>query len=131
MVVVCLLGFVRLDVRGCRRSREAGVGRLLQYWMQKAGALLASYPAATPACWDALVEVPVAAHAELELLAVAATEEQREAEDGGGVQAALCEALRGQVIPKALRPLVLGLSWEGASEDQLRVSKRPEGGEEL
>ena len=114
-----LLGFVRKDIRACHQLLDPGVGKLLQYWVQKAAAVLASYPTAAPACWQALLEVPLSAHQELALLSLKGTA-------AGANAAALAEALRGKVVPGVIRLLVTCLG-AATSEDQLRVSWR--GGE--
>ena len=118
-MVGALLGFVRMDIRACHQLLDPGVGKLLQYWVQKAAAVLASYPTAAPACWQALLEVPLSAHQELALLSLKGAAE-------GANAAALAEALRGKVVPGAVRLLVACLGG-ATSEDQLRVSWR--GGE--
>lgn len=102
----------RRDIRACHRLLEPGVGKLLLYWLQKARFVLAGHPTAAPACWAGLLELPLCGCAELDLLAAAA--------GGGGSAAQLADALRAQVLPKAVALLATCLSATTA-EDQLRV----------
>lgn len=114
-----VLGFIRRDIRACHTLLDPGVGKLLQYWVQKARAVLGSYPGVAPACWSWALEVPLAAHQELALLAAAAS-------GGSSSAAALGEALREQLLPRAVQLLVACLSSTTA-EDKLRVSMQGEG----
>lgn len=109
-----VLGFIRRDIRACHTLLDPGVGKLLQYWVQKARAVLGSFPSAAPPCWSAALEVPLAAHQELALLAAAVS-------GGSSSAAALGEALREQLLPRAVQLLVACLSATLA-EDKLRVS---------
>ena len=104
------LAAARRDVRACHTLLEPGIGKLLLYWLQKARFVLAEYSAAGPAVWPALLELPLACLAELALLGGT----------GGDSAAALAEALRAQVLPKALGLLAACLAATTA-EDQLRV----------
>jgi hypothetical protein len=114
-VLEALLGFARHDVRACHRLLDPGMAKLLLYWAQKAGHLLASFPAAGQACWGALLEVPLGVHAELARLEAAA--------DGVGPAAELAAALRHKVLPAASRLLTASLNAAAAAgaEAQLRV----------
>ena len=114
-----VLGFIRRDIRACHTLLDPGVGKLLQYWVQKARAVLGSYPGAAPACWSGALEVPLAAHQELALLAAAAS-------GGSSSAAALGEALREQLLPRAVQLLVACLNATTA-EDKLRVSMQGKG----
>ncbi len=111
-----MLGFIRRDILACHTLLDPGVGKLLQYWVQKARAVLGSYPGAAPACWSGALEVPLAAHQELALLAAAAS-------GGSTSAAALGEALREQLLPRAVQLLVACLGATTA-EDKLRVNNR-------
>lgn len=114
-LVQLLLGYVRKDVRACHRLLDPGLGKLLQYWVQKAKFVLAEYPEAAPACWQPLLDAAVCAQRELGLLLQAAV--APEAPPGA---APLAEALRAQVIPKAAALLASCLGCTTA-DDKLRV----------
>jgi hypothetical protein len=115
-VLRVLLGFMRADTAACHRLLDPGVGKLLLYWSQKAGHLLASFPCAGPTCWAAVLEVPLAAHRELARLAVVGG-------DGAVSAAALTDALHHKVLPSTMRLLVASLNAAAAAalEEQLRV----------
>lgn len=115
-LVQLLLGYVRKDVRACHTLLDPGVGKLLQYWVQKAKFVLAEYPEAAPACWQPLLEASVCAQRELGLLLQAAA--APEAPPGA---APLAQALRAQVIPKAAALLASCLGCTVA-DDKLRAS---------
>lgn len=111
-----LLGYVRKDVRACRQLLDPGVGKLLQYWLQKAKFVLSQYPEAAPACWQPLLDASARAQRELGLLLEAAA--GPEAPPGA---APLAEALRTHVIPKAAALLASCLGCIKA-DDKLRAS---------
>lgn len=121
-VVGAVLGFMRRDIRACHQLLDPGVGKLLLYWLQKARFVVGSYPGAGPGCWGALLEVPLWGFQELALLAAAGGGSSGSGgSSGGGKAVQLAEALRLQVLPKAVALLATCLSSTTA-EDQLRVS---------